>query len=153
MILITERKRRTSVTLTIAVERHHVTGSSYMFILLVGTLLLIIAINSAAIRRTICEPTFGAIVASCVLSLSVAGGEVASENADGICGASELWHGGLVFDVGGLVVEGAEAEHALEELPSADQVADADGNGGFTDIPQLIDGCHGGGEVEVPGYC
>ena len=33
------------------------------------------------------------------------------------------------MDLGGLGVEGSEVEDTLEELPGADQVADADGDG------------------------
>jgi len=59
-------------------------------------------------------------------------------------------HLGLCDDLVGFVVEGADFEEFLHELTATDQVADLDCDGGFADVPELVDGGHGAEEVVDP---
>lgn len=67
--------------------------------------------------------------------------------APGLAGAEG---GYLSLDTLMPAVESPEAEELLEELPGTDDVADPNGDGSFTDVPELVSCRHGRGEVVCP---
>ena len=64
--------------------------------------------------------------------------------------AGATCHLGLRINFGVLVVERAPLEQLLEQLPAADDVADPDGDGRFTNVPELVCCRHGASEIESP---
>jgi hypothetical protein len=72
--------------------------------------------------------------------------EATSIEAWEACRAGDLCFG---TDSGMGIVETAEFEQFLEELPAADEVTDDDGNAGFADVPQLVGRSFRGSEVVV----
>jgi len=118
VILIPKSKSRTSI-IPITIESHHITRSrdtaSARLLALPSTR----GTSILTIRRTM-QSAVLAPIARLVLCFAAVGGKVVPGAADRVAGLDHTRHGGLVFDAFVLVVEGAEAEHLLEELPGAD---------------------------------
>ncbi len=117
MILVPKGKSRTSI-ISITIESHHITRSR-------DAAFTLLALSSTSgtsigtIRRTMAIALL-APIGRLVLCLTAIGGKVVPGAADRVGGLHHAGHGGLVFDAFVLVIEGAETEHLLEELPGAD---------------------------------
>jgi hypothetical protein len=138
IILLSESERRTGITFTITIERHHITGGSDPPLLLLFTTCSSTSIRNLG-RQRVALITVGSLVLG-ILSISC---QVIPGSCDDVASPHHARHGGIVDDGRVLVVEGAETEDLLEELPGADQVTNTDGDGGFTDVPELISRCQG----------
>lgn len=156
MILAHKLQRRTGITLPILRQRHHIRTRGNLplplplliqphYPQLLNLPLPILLNHLMILSQSI--TTSGSLVRVALLR-----SQVVPRSPDAPAALEELRHGGLVGDGGVLVVEGAQAEELLEELPGADQIADADGDGGFADVPELVGGCHWGLEVVDPGF-
>jgi hypothetical protein len=142
-MFIAKRKSRTSI-ITIPIQRHHIRSRNR------SLLLTRFATRFATRTRLTNYPIWGSLTSNTTtiiiglwIMISLEGvsarcDEVPAPSpslANWTFGVDEAGHRLLVHDVGVFVVEGAQAEELLEQLPGANQVADADGDRGFANVP------------------
>jgi hypothetical protein len=125
LVLVTEGESRARITFAITVQGHHVTSTGNMT--LVNILLLLVLFTQVSLLITngnlSCSQrrvTTGGRLVSGVRATSCQVGPGDAHRVAVSDVRDEAGHGGVVVDLGGLGVEGAEAEDALEELPGAD---------------------------------